>query len=697
MAYADLRPMVLWGSWLDSEVLIGIDPVAELSGLDAADCWAPLTALPRPSSGFERSGTEGDGTEGDGSEGDGTEGDGLEGIGGGWVTVLGYDLGTSWLAFYDSLLRRRTDGTWVFESLGLSGREQAAAGHLKLARSAVSAENVSNETEHTKTIHPRTGRAETWRPRSAPGIGPLSPIRKPGLSSEHELSVQDDHLAGVERVIGRIRVGEVYQLNLCTRLRAELAEPPLELFVRTAGALRPAYGAHLPTGPDSAIASLSPERFLTVRDGLVTTSPIKGTTKRTEDPDGSQLRSSAKDAAENIMITDLMRNDLSRVCEPGSVTVTRLLEVQPHPGVWHLVSTVQGRLPAGTGFGELLAASFPPGSVTGAPKSSATAAIAVEEPYPRGAYTGAAGLITIDGRAELSVLIRTFEITGDQVDLGVGGGITVDSVPVREWQECLHKAGPLAQAAGSRLASALDGQPAPVPAELAAAGVFESVLVQDGRPLRLADHLARLARSVRELYAADLPDDVAAQALELVGDAGSHPRAALRVHARPGMAGLTVELSVRPLGPRLQSCTLTLATRPAHSWRHKWADRALLQRIEEQAAPTLPYFLDPSGRLAETSRGNVFVLGIDNVWRTPPATDWILPGVTRRTLLDQFADRGLSHEIAPVTADDLASARAVIWTSSLSGAVRVTQIDGRQIPGSAVWGSADGLDWIGAG
>ena len=318
-----------------------------------------------------------------------------------------------------------------------------------------------------------------------------------------------DHLAGVDRVIGRIRAGDVYQLNLCTRLTGELRSDPLALFVRTAGAVRPSYGAHLPTGETTTLVSLSPERFLSVHGREVVTSPIKGTTSRSEDPDGSRLRSSAKDVAENIMITDLMRNDLSRVCAPGSVVVTGLLELQAHPGVWHLVSTVRGDLEPAVTVADLLAATYPPGSVTGAPKSSALRAIAAEEPYARGAYTGAAGLITVDDRADFSVLIRTFETAGDTVQLGVGGGITVDSVPVLEWQECLHKAEPLALAAGSRLTVGIDYRPARVPELFAARGVFESILVQHGQVLRLADHLARLARSVRELYGTSLPEDLA--------------------------------------------------------------------------------------------------------------------------------------------------------------------------------------------
>ena len=642
MAYATLRPMVLWGSWIDSEVLIGVDPVVEVPDLDADQCWAPLAVLPQRSGAFE-------------------------GIGGGWITVLGYDPGTSWLAFYDSLLRRRTDGSWVFESLGLTGREHAAAAQLRQARAAVT--------------------ARRWVPSPPVGTGPFSPIdglERPVPDQQAAL----DHLAGVERVIGRIRAGEVYQLNLCTRLRAELAESPLELFARTAGSLRPTFGAHLPTGANRTLVSLSPERFLTVRDRLVTTSPIKGTTKRSTDPDGDRLRSSAKDAAENVMITDLMRNDLSRVCEPGSVTVSRLLEVEPHPGVWHLVSTVQGRLPPETGVSDLLAASFPPGSVTGAPKSSATAAIATEEPHPRGAYTGAAGLITVDGRAELNVLIRTFEVSRTHAELGVGGGITVDSIPVHEWRECLHKAEPLARAAGSRLADGLDAEPSEPSPDLLAAGVFESILAQHGRPLRLADHLARLGRSVRELYGAGLPDDLAARVLA-AAERDRSSRAAVRVRARPSHQGLVVDVSVSPLGPRLRSCSLVRADRTDQVWRHKWTDRSELQTAEEQAAPALPYFLDPAGNLAETSRGNLFVLGADDIWRTPPAGDHLLPGVTRRALLDEFRDRGIHHAIAPVSKAELVGARAVLWTSSLSGAVLVSHIDGRQFDATA-----DRLGWI---
>ena len=200
------------------------------------------------------------------------------------------------------------------------------------------------------------------------------------------------------------------------------------------------------------------------------------------------------------MIVDLMRNDLSRVCRPGTVAVEELLGVQPHPGVWHLVSTVHGELADGVGTADLLPATFPPGSVTGAPKLAAEQGIAALETEPRGAYTGSLGLVSPAAGTDLSVIIRTFETTGDRLELGVGGGITADSVPIREWYECLHKAAPLVTAAGARLADDLADEPGPPDPGLVAAGVFESVLVVRGEAVRLAGHLARLDRSCRELY-----------------------------------------------------------------------------------------------------------------------------------------------------------------------------------------------------
>jgi para-aminobenzoate synthetase component I len=190
---------------------------------------------------------------------------------------------------------------------------------------------------------------------------------------------------------------------------------------------------HLP-GHGVDVASASPERFLARQGPRVWSSPIKGTA-----PHAEALL--AKDRAENVMIVDLVRNDLGRVCEFGSVRVPSLLAVEEHPGLVHLVSTVEGTLTPGAGWPELIEATFPPGSVTGAPKLAALDAIARLEPVPRGIYCGAVGWVDADrGEGVLNVAIRTFWAEEGQLHFGTGGGITWDSTPSGEWAETELKA-----------------------------------------------------------------------------------------------------------------------------------------------------------------------------------------------------------------------------------------------------------------
>ncbi|MFP5283817.1 MAG: chorismate-binding protein, partial [Actinomycetes bacterium] len=511
---------------------------------------------------------------------------------------------------------------------------------------------------------------------AAPGleVGRFATLRPP---AEAQLS----YLAAVERAIGRIRRGEFYQVNLTIRLSAEAHADPVDLFGRAASRLRPAYGALVP-GP-TPVVSLSPELFLRVRDGRVTTAPIKGTAPSTDAEAQRRLRASIKDAAENVMIVDLLRNDLSRVSRPGTVVVEDLLRIEPHVGVSHLVSRVSGQLVAGAQLRDVLTAAFPPGSVTGAPKSSALRGIAELEEHGRGAYTGSVGFATPAAGAEFSVLIRSFEVHPGALELGVGGGITVDSVPLREWRECLDKAAPLVRAAGSALDPAL-GAPEPAPGGREAAGVFESLLARRGQVLRLADHLARLDRSCRELYGHGVTDDLAAR---LQARAAAHPevdRLALRVDVTPGPP-LSVGVSVRPLGPPLPRSALRHADRAPSSWRHKWRDRSDLDAAERAEAagradlPVLPYFT-AAGLVAETSRGNLFCRDADGQWRTPPLDAYVLPGVTRRAVLDLLGDAGQPVTIAPVDPTTWRSATGVFWTSSLSGAVAVDAVDDHLLP-----------------
>jgi para-aminobenzoate synthetase component 1 len=249
------------------------------------------------------------------------------------------------------------------------------------------------------------------------------------------------HRAAVEACLDQIAAGEIYQANVCLRVELPPIAKPLDLFAAGLERLVPARAAYL-GGSWGAAASFSPELFLASRAGVVRSSPIKGTRPRTASP--AELLGSEKDRAENIMITDMVRNDLGRVAVPGSVTVPELLAVRAAPGVWHLVSTVAARLRDGLAPGELLAAAFPPASVTGTPKLRAIELLAGWEPAAREIYCGAIGMASPVAGLELSVAIRTAEVAADGTAwLGVGGGITIDSDPAAEWQECLDKAAPV--------------------------------------------------------------------------------------------------------------------------------------------------------------------------------------------------------------------------------------------------------------
>ena len=253
--------------------------------------------------------------------------------------------------------------------------------------------------------------------------------------------------AGVRSIREAIAAGDVYQVNLTRRLSAPLP-PDAEIA---------ALGAALAEGnpaPYSAVvdlpahgvrvASASPERFLRRDADLVASSPIKGTAATAE----GLL---PKDRAENVMIVDLVRNDLGRVCEWGSIAVPGLLEVEPHPGLVHLVSTVTGRLRPGMGWPDLVDATFPPGSVTGAPKLAALDHIARLEPVGRGVYCGAVGWVDADRRrGDLNVAIRTFWAEDGELHFGTGGGITWDSTPEGEWEETELKARRLLRVASAQ-------------------------------------------------------------------------------------------------------------------------------------------------------------------------------------------------------------------------------------------------------
>jgi len=267
----------------------------------------------------------------------------------------------------------------------------------------------------------------------------------PGVLHWRSSLARDDFEAGVERILDLICAGDCYQVNLTRRLTCPTPLDPVGLFAELERR-NPAPYAALLRFADLAVVSASPECFLRWRGSDVETRPIKGT-----GIDPGALRASAKDRAENVMIVDLARNDLGRVCEPGSIHVPALCALEAHPGLHHLVSTVRGRLRAGVGVGARLRATLPPASVTGAPKPRVLQIIEDLEPVRRGVYCGAVGWIDTECDAgELAVAIRTFTVTGEATHLGVGAGIVADSRPDAEWAETELKAARLLAVAGRR-------------------------------------------------------------------------------------------------------------------------------------------------------------------------------------------------------------------------------------------------------
>jgi para-aminobenzoate synthetase/4-amino-4-deoxychorismate lyase len=660
----DRRPFALAGDWLGGLCVMSSEP-AQLA--TAAD--DPFSVL--------------DDLAGRVHEADRT--DAL--VGGGWVGWLGYGLGAlierlppappapvprprSSLAFYDHVVV--FDGErWWFEALWSDQREPVLRSRLALWEARLAAP-------------PPTGEAFALDPFQLASNGAAG------------------HLDAVAQCRERIAAGELFQANLCVRLESRLHGDPIDLFAAAVQSGRPRFGALV----DGAV-SLSPERFLRRIGRSVSTEPIKGTRPRSalageELAAREELVASAKDAAEHVMIVDLMRNDLGRVSVYGSIRVEPP-RVEAHAGVWHLVSTVSGTLRPGVGDGELLRAAFPPGSVTGAPKVQAMKVISELEATRRELYTGAIGIVSPLAGLDLSVAIRTFEISGESVWFGAGGGIVADSDLELELAEALAKArGPIAAVGGelatdlhssghgraairsTRWDSSVPRAPArgtrPDPHGLAlgtrhdphalahgtrpdpAGGVFETILVRGGQPLALEAHLERLVASARVLYGSVLDiSALASAALAECARAGGE-RSRLRVLLdQDGSVGFDVSPAAGVGSDRPAPIVLTPFLLPGGLGAHKWRDRSLLERLAALEPGTVPLLVDTDGAVLEASFANVWIEE-EGALLTPPADGRLLPGVTRVALL--AADPGAREDAIDLVRMERAD--AIFLTSSVS-------------------------------
>jgi para-aminobenzoate synthetase / 4-amino-4-deoxychorismate lyase len=608
----DERPFALVGEWAGSRAVVGSCPLRDLAAGD--DPFEALDRLPVV----------------DGS-----------GVGGGWFGWLGYGLGveprppspprpvplpSSSLAFYDHVLRLDASGQWWFEALWTPERDA----ELRRRRDLLAARLAS------------------------------PPPRRP--LSLGEFRASGGHREAVAECRERIADGEIFQANICMRLGSSWDGEPAQLFCRLAEELEPARGAYV-AGPWGAIVSMSPELFLRREGQGVSTEPIKGTTRRGVDSRDDRARhdalaGSAKDRAENVMIVDLMRNDLGRVCEYGSVAVDALAEARPGPGVWHLVSRVSGTLRPEVGDADLLRATFPPGSVTGAPKVQTLRVIHELESSGRELYTGAIGYASPLAGLELSVAIRTFELAQGRVWLGAGGGITWSSDPERELDECLAKAAPLIAAGGGWIEHRAPRKAAPrIPRALTGAadrpdpalGVFETVLVDErGELQQSGQHLRRLGISA-------LPS------LPPLDGPGR-----LRLMRLPD-GSLSSDTGPLPPEPPRDGFLLSPWLLPGGLGDRKWLDRRLLDHLAA-SGEGVPLLVDGDGSVLEASWGNVWAIEGERLV-TAPTDGRILPGVTRARLLELAAGLGLEAAEEQLTLERLREADGAFLTSALRGAV----------------------------
>ncbi len=460
------------------------------------------------------------------------------------------------------------------------------------------------------------------------------------------------YLARFAAVKEKIAAGDIYQANLSYRARFAFAGDALALYERLRAAARAPWCGFVDfldekIGDGRQILSLSPELFFELSaSGVIASRPMKGTAPRLGDDlrEGAALAASAKERAENLMIVDLIRNDLGRIAETGSVAVKALFDVETYPTLHTMVSTVAAKKRADAGVADILRALFPCGSVTGAPKIRAMEILRELEDAPRGAYCGAVGYFAPDGSARFNVAIRTLTITGGEGVLGIGGGVVQDSGGVAEYAECRLKA---------RFFE--EGRP---PLQLI------ETLKWDGDFVRLAPHLARMAASAR-VFGLAFDETRARAALEgaVAGQDG------------PQRVRLTLDESGRheagaaalPPGPPHWSYEIAAETIASSDLlqRHKTSWRELYDRSSGLADEVL--FCNERGELAEGARSNIFVAR-DGVLLTPPLSSGALDGRLRAELIAE----GRARE-AVLMPDDLKDAEVYVG-NSLRGLIRAVPL-----------------------
>ncbi|HEY0150008.1 MAG TPA: aminodeoxychorismate synthase component I [Allosphingosinicella sp.] len=441
----------------------------------------------------------------------------------------------------------------------------------------------------------------------------LPPAEGAWCGRPRSLVARADYLTQAERVREHILAGDVYQINLTFQAEVATTGHPLALYAGLKARARAPWGAVVFTG-SHWILSLSPELFFTLDgEGRVTARPMKGTAPPGGDPEA--LRRDPKQRAENLMIVDLIRNDLSRVSKPGTVKVPELFAVETYPTVQQMTSTVTAELEEGVGPVELLHATFPCGSVTGAPKIRAMELIAGLETGPRGVYTGSVGALEPDGAAAFNVAIRTLTLRADEsvARIGLGSGIVADSRATDEWRECLAKGAFVEDRRSFDLIETMRFDP------------------EEGLP-DLERHLARMKRSADALgFAFDRHD--ARNELQAATFPLRAPRKLRLMLSPTGAIAIEVRAMPEEAGEPLRVALVPLPVEPSDfRLRHKTSDRRFYDAAREASGADEVIFHDADGFLTEGSFTSLFVERNGSLI-TPPLTRGLLPGILRERLI----------------------------------------------------------------
>ncbi len=488
----------------------------------------------------------------------------------------------------------------------------------------------------------------------APAAGPHEAGGEASLGPLTPDVDRDAYDASVGRIRAAIARGEVYQVNHTFRLRGSFAGDPLALYRRLRAAQGGGLGALLHMG-ERAVVSASPELFLERKGDLVRSRPMKGTARRgrfetEDDAAAAALAGSTKDRAENVMIADLLRNDLGKVARVGSVRVAELFSVERYRTVLQLTSTIEARRAAGARLVDLFAAAFPCGSVTGAPKSTATRMIAAEEASPRGAYCGAVGFVAPGGDAAFSVGIRTvaLDLARGEAVAGVGGGITWDSTAKGEYDEAIAKAAFLHERTD--------------PFEL-----VETLRLERGSYPLLPRHAARLAASARYFgFAFDRHAVDAALAREAAAAGGAGRRVRLRLAADGAVRLESAPLPRQTGEPAPVAIASARVSRDDRFLFHKTTRRDVYDAARRERPDAFDVLLkNEEDELTEFTIGNV-VLEIGGERVTPARDGGLLAGVFREELLARNEVRE-----RPVRAAELSRARRIWLVNAVRGWVPV--------------------------